>query len=417
MEAIVLAAGKGTRMRSELPKVLHEVFGKPVLGYVLETLAEAGCRKPHVVIGYKAEAVRTFLKHYHVVPVLQKEQRGTGHAVMMAKKALQNAQGPVLIWPGDMPLVRLGTLVKFMTVHERKRAHASVLSCLQKNPSGYGRIVREDGKFTAIREELDATSSERKIQEVNTGIYLFDKKILFEALEKIGRDNHKGEYYLTDTVEILRREGYYVESFCLANEEEGQGINSQKDLAAVTQKISLREIEKHMDSGVTFIAPEQTFVAPGVKIKKGTVVYPWCFIETGVEIGAACKIGPFAKLRTGAVIGDQTEIGSFVEVTRSRLGKKVCAKHLTYLGDALVGSGVNIGAGTITANFDGKNKHQTHIGKSALIGSNTVFVAPVRVPDGVRTGAGAVVTSKTAMKKGDVVVGVPAKPIQKKKKR
>ena len=335
---------------------------------------------------------------------------------MMVKAVLKNAQGDVLIWPGDMPLVKLETLKKFMEAHEKHRAHASVLSCQQKDPAGYGRIVREDGKFTAIREELDATSEERQIQEVNTGIYLFDKKALASALHKVGQDNRKGEYYLTDTIEILRREGYCVEAFCLAGAEEGQGINSQKDLAMVTQKINEWEIEKHMDAGVTFIAPEQTFVATGVKIGKGTVIYPWCFIEAGVVIGDACKIGPFAKLRRGTIIDDKTEIGSFVEVNRSRIGKNVCAKHLAYLGDAVIGDGANIGAGTITANFDGKNKHQTKIGKKALIGSNTVFVAPICVPDEVRTGAGAVVTCKTSMKKGDVVVGIPAKPISKKKK-
>jgi bifunctional UDP-N-acetylglucosamine pyrophosphorylase/glucosamine-1-phosphate N-acetyltransferase len=276
--------------------------------------------------------------------------------------------------------------------------------------------VREEGRFAAIREELDATPEERAIREVNTGIYLFDKKALLEAIGKIGQDNQKREYYLTDTVEILRREGYCVEAFSLAIAEEGQGINSQKDLAIVTQKINEREITRHQDRGVTFMAPEQTFVAPGVKIGQGTMIFPWCFIETGVEIGRQCEIGPFAKLRRGTVIGDGSIIGSFVEVNRSRVGKKVLAKHLAYLGDAVVGDGSNVGAGTVTANFDGKKKHATVIGKNVMIGSNTVFVAPVRIPDGVKTGAGSVVISKTILKKGDVVVGVPARPVSKKKR-
>lgn len=416
MEAIVLAAGKGTRMCSELPKVLHPVFGKPVLGYVLETLAGAGIKAPHIVVGYKAKEVSSFSKPHGGIPVLQREQKGTGHAVMMARGALKNAQGSVLIWPGDMPLVKPETLKKFLGEHQRARAHVSVLSCVQEDPSGYGRIVREEGHFAAIREELDATPEERAIREVNTGIYLFDKKVLFEALEKIGQDNRKGEYYLTDTVEILRREGYCVEAFPLASAEEGQGINSQKDLATVTKKINEREIARHQEKGVTFMAPEQTFVAPGVKIGRGTTIYPWCFIKSGAEIGANCEIGPFAKIRRGTVIGDGSVIGSFVEVNRSRLGKKVSAKHLTYLGDAVVGDGANIGAGTITANFDGKKKHQTLIGKNVMIGSNTVLVAPVRVPEGARTGAGAVVLPKVRIKKGDVVVGVPARPVSKKKR-
>lgn len=416
MEAIILAAGKGTRMCSELPKVLHPVFGKPVLGYVLEALAGAGIKNPYVVVGYQAEAVRSFLKLYGATAVLQREQKGTGHAVMMAKAALKNAQGPVLIWPGDMPLVKPETLEKFLAAHKKSQAHVSVLSCDQDDPSGYGRIVRDEGHFAAIREELDATEEERKIREVNTGIYLFDKKVLFEALEKVGQGNQKGEYYLTDTIEILRRAGYCVEAFLLASAEEGQGINSQKDLAAVTKKINEREIAKHQEKGVTFMAPDQTFVAPGVKIGRGTTIYPWCFIESDVAIGAHCKIGPFAKLRHGTVIGESSLIGSFVEVNRSCLGKKVSAKHLTYLGNAVIGDGTNLGAGTITANFDGKKKHQTVIGKNVMIGSNTVFVAPVRIPDGAKTGAGSVVIPKTKIKKGDVVVGVPARLVSKKKR-
>ena len=382
MEAIVLAAGKGTRMCSELPKVLHPVFGKPVLGYVLDVLSGAGIKKPYVVIGYKAEEVRDFLKPLGAVPVLQREQKGTGHAVMMAKAPLKNAQGSVLIWPGDMPLVKPETLRKFLEAHQKSRAHVSVLSCEQENPFGYGRIVREEGRFAAIREELDATPEERAVREVNTGVYLFDKKVLFQALEKIGQDNRKGEYYLTDTIEILRREGYCVEAFSIASAEEGQGINSQKDLAMVTKKINEREIAKHQDRGVMFMAPEQTFVAPDVKIGKGTMIYPWCFIESGVEIGTGCEIGPFAKLRHGTVIGE----------------------------------GSNIGAGTITANFDGKKKHQTVIGKHVMIGSNTVLVGPARIPDGAKTGAGSVVIPKIKINKGDVVVGVPARPVIKKKR-
>ena len=404
-------------MCSDLPKVLHEVLGKPVLGYVLETLAKAGVGQPCVVVGYQAETVRCFLKNHKTVPVLQREQKGTGHAVMVAREALKAVKGPILIWPGDMPLVKLETLKRFFETHQESRAHVSVLSCIQTDPSGYGRIVREDGKFTAIREELDATPEERRIREVNTGIYLFDKQALFKALEKVGQENRKGEYYLTDTIEILRRDHYCVAAFPLASAEEGQGINSQKDLSLVTQKINQREIEKHQERGVAFVAPEQTFVAPDVKIGKGTVVYPWCFIESGVTIGPKCQIGPFAKLRTGTVIGEENVIGSFVEVNRTRTGKKVLAKHLSYLGDAVIGDGTNVGAGTITANFDGKNKHSTRIGKKVFLGSNTVLVAPVCVPDGAKTGAGSVVIPKTRIKKGDVVVGVPAKSIQKMKRK
>lgn len=415
MEAVVLAAGKGTRMYTELPKVLHKAFGKPVLGYVLDTLKEAGIPKPLVVVGYKADEVKSFLKTNGARAVLQAEQHGTGHAVLMAKAALKNTIGPILVWPGDMPLVKLETLEAFIEIHQKSKAHASVLSAALENPKGYGRIVRGEGHFTHIREELDASEEERAIREVNTGIYLFDKLALFEVLERVGQNNKKGEYYLTDTIEMLRAEGYQVEAFPLATAEEGTGINSQKDLAMVTQKINQREIEKHQAKGVTIVAPEQVFIAPGAAIGQGTVIQPWCYIESGVEIGKKCEIGPFAKIRTGTKIDDGALIGSFVEVNRSKVGKNVFAKHLTYLGDAIVGDGANLGAGTITANFDGKKKHTTKIGKKALIGSDTVFVAPVSVPDGVKTGAGAVVTRKTSMKKNDVVVGVPAKSTSAKK--
>lgn len=416
MEAIVLAAGKGTRMCSDLPKVLHEASGKPVLGYVLSTLQEAGVEKPFVVVGYKSEAVRSFLKSGSARPVLQPEQKGTGHAVMMAKGPLKDSKGPVLVWPGDMPLVKLETIEKFIEAHRKSKAHVSVLSVVVKEPKGYGRIVREQGKFVAIREELDAAADERAIREINTGVYLFEKKPLFEALDKIGSDNKKGEYYLTDTVEVLREEGYQVEAFLLAGVEESFGINSQKDLAAVVREINRREIEKHMTKGVTFVMPEQTFVEPGVVIGQGTVIQPWCYIGAGVTIGKNCSIGPFAKLSQCAQVGDGAVIGSFVEVKRSTIGKNVCAKHLAYLGDTMVGDGTNVGAGAITANYDGKAKHATRIGKNVFIGSNTVLVAPLNVPDGVKTGAGAVVTRKTRMKRNDLVIGVPAKPVIKKKR-
>ncbi len=417
MEAVVLAAGKGTRMCTDLPKVLHTVFGKPVLGYVLDALRETGIRKIWVVTGYQAESVKRFLKGYGVQTVNQFEQKGTGHALWVAKTALKNARGPILVWPGDMPLVEGATLRRLIELHEKSKSHASVLSSIVDCPAGYGRIVREDGKFVAIREELDATDEERLIREVNTGIYLFDKKALFDALGKIGCKNKKGEYYLTDTIGVLREEGYKLEAFPFATRDEGHGINSQKDLAEATEKINQREILRHMERGVTFVSPAQTFVAPGSTIGQGTIINPWCWIEQGVTVGKNCKIGPFAKLRSGTKVGDDTEIGSFVEVNRSIIGKGVCAKHLAYLGDSNIGDNVNVGAGVITANFDGKNKHPTRVGKNVFLGSNTVLVAPVHVPTCVKTGAGAVVTRKTRMRKNDIVVGVPAKSVSQKKRR
>ncbi len=423
MQAIVLAAGKGTRMRSEYPKVLHEVFGRPTLDYVLSILCQLGVRQPKVVVGYRAEKVCSFLEKcqrelgLRPEAIFQKAQRGTGHAVMMARNRVARKREDVLIWPGDMPLLKKTTLDEFIKKHREAGSEASVLSSLRVDPAGYGRILRAGGRFYAIREELDATQVERRIQEVNTGVYLFRSDRLFQALDEIQPENKKGEYYLTDCIEILSKKNCRLEAFPLAYSEESQGINSRADLAEVAKVMNKREIEHHRDQGVTFVAPDQTFVAPGVKIGHDTVIYPWCYIESGVRIGRGCQIGPFAKLRKGTIIGDESIVGSFVEVNRSKLGRKVYAKHLAYLGDAQVGDHSNIGAGTITANFDGHTKHLTHIGKKVLVGSNTVFVAPVTIEDNAQTGAGAVVTRGTRVKKGEVVVGVPAQPLKRKGKK
>jgi bifunctional UDP-N-acetylglucosamine pyrophosphorylase / glucosamine-1-phosphate N-acetyltransferase len=410
MQAVVLAAGKGTRMCSDTPKVLHEVLGRTLVGCVLDTLAEAGIRKPVVVVGAGAEKVKEHTKG-RATPVLQAEQRGTGHAVMMTRKALAGFRGDILIWPGDMPLVKHETLKKLIRAHREAKCDVSVLSAIREDPHGYGRILRAGGAFCGIREELDAAEHEKSITEVNTGIYLFKSDRLFSSLAEIKPDNRKNELYLTDTIEILDAKGCKVEAFPFAASEEGQGVNSRTDLAMVMEKLSQREIAAHQARGVTFVSPQQTFVAPGVKIAQDTVIYPWCYIEQGVTIGSRCEIGPFAKIRKGSAIGEGTTIGSFVEVNRSRIGKNVSAKHLAYLGDAVVGDRTNIGAGTITANYDGREKHVTRIGSNVLVGSDTVFVAPVSVESGARTGAGAVLTSGTRVRKGEIMVGVPARPL------
>jgi len=416
MQAIVLAAGKGTRMRSEKPKVLHEIFGRPMLDYVFEVLGQVGVRRPVLVVGAGADQVVRFAGK-HAIPVLQAQQKGTGHAVMMTRRAVASSRGDVLIWPGDMPLVKVETLRTFIRAHRKEGCAVSVLSAVREDSAGYGRILRAGGAFCGIREELDASEAERRISEVNTGIYLFQSRFLFSSLKSIRPENQKGEYYLTDTIEILSRRGEKLEAFPLASAEEGQGVNSREDLAMATSKINQRMIRVLQASGVTFMAPEQTFVAPGARIGQDTVIYPWCYIETGVKIGKGCQIGPFAKIRKGSVIGEGSIVGSFVEVNRSRLGRDVSAKHLAYLGDAVIGDETNIGAGTITANFDGNKKHLTRIGRRVLVGSDTVFVAPVSVGDGARTGAGSVVTSGTRVRRGEVVVGVPARPIVKKQTR
>ncbi len=419
MQALVLAAGKGTRMKSERPKVLHEILGKPVLGHVLDTLETVGATKIHVVIGSGAGQVRSYLKRRaggpKIAVIFQREQKGTGHAVEMARPSLAKERGEILIWPGDMPLLEASTLREFSKQHRKSGAVASVLSCLRVDPKGYGRVLRAAGQFIAIREELDASELECRIQEVNTGVYLFQTQKLFEALRKIKPANAKKEFYLTDTIEVLAAEGAPLEAFPFALEKEGQGINSRNDLAEATRVMRNREVQRHLGNGVTFVSPGQTYVEPGVRIGADTVIHPWCYIETGVKIGKGCQIGPFAKIRKGSVIDDGAIVGSFVEINRSHLGKKVTAKHLTYLGDAVIGEGTNIGAGVITANFDGVKKHLTKIGKKVLVGSNTVFVAPVVIEDHAKTGAGAVVTGGSRVKKGQVVAGVPARPIEAKR--
>lgn len=420
MQAVVLAAGKGTRMRSSLPKVLHQALGAPLIWHVLETLGALGVRKPYVVIGSGAELVRKYLMSAALSSgsrpefFLQRLQRGTGHAVMMAENSLKNYRGDVLIWPGDMPALRKETLRRFFQEHRRAGSTASVLSCLQINPTGYGRILRSGGRFYAIREELDASDEERRIQEVNTGVYLFKAQKLLKALKQIRPENRKRELYLTDVIEILSGQDEGVTAFPFADTNEGYGVNDRKDLSKVTQLLQQKEIQSHMEKGVTFVMPETTYVAKRVKIGQDTIIHPSTYIESGVVIGKNCQIGPFAKIRSGSSIGDGSIIGSFVEINRSKIGKKVSAKHLAYLGDATVSDESNIGAGTITANFDGKKKHATRIGKKCLIGSNTVLIAPLSLADGVKTGAGAVVKSGSRFKRGQVVVGVPARAVTKK---
>ncbi len=420
MQAVVLAAGKGTRMRSDTTKVLHPALGLPSVGHIHEILGSMKVSRACYVLGYGGSQVRSFIDQIagkpRAVYALQREQKGTGHAVMQAVPLL-NRSGEVLVWPGDMPLVKRSTLERFVKMHRQKKSRASVLSCRREDPHGYGRILRSGGRLVGIREELDASESERRIQEVNTGVYLFDGPTLFASLKQLRPNNRKREYYLTDVIQILVSRSICVEAFPLASAEEGQGINNRRDLARVIKVMNNREIRAHMDRGVTFVDPEAVYIEKGVRIGQDTVIYPWCYIEKQVRIGRHCQIGPFAKIRSGSVVGDRSVVGSFVEVTRSQLGKGVMAKHLSYLGDARVGDETNIGAGVITANFDGKDKHPTRIGRKNLLGSNTVLVAPAVLGDYVKTGAGTVVTAKSKIKSGDVVAGVPARSLKMKKSR
>ena len=406
--ALVLAAGKGTRMISDVPKVLHEIHGKPLLGHVLDVLGRSGIKKTVVVAGHGESEVRSFIENQAQV-VRQVPQLGTGHAVLCAKKALSKWQGSLLVIPGDAPCVNAETIKQLISEHQRECAAASILTAVIDNPHGYGRIVRKNGKVVGIREELDASDEERLIREVNSSIYLFDVKLLLKHLDRLKSDNQKREYYLTDVVESFVRSDLKVIGVEASEASEVFGINSRADLAKVNRVMNLKEIEKHQKAGVTILSPENTFIGPDVKIGKDTVVRPFSWIEKNVTIGKKCSIGPFATIRETSVIDDGAIVGCYVEVVRSRIGKNAKVKHLAYLGDASLGEDVNIGAGTITANFDGSKKHKTIIGKKTFIGSNTVLIAPVKIGSKAKTGAGAVVLSNSRIKDCEIFVGVTAK--------
>ncbi len=414
--AIILAAGKGMRMKSNVPKVLHEVQGVPILERVLTGVQKAGARKTIVIVGHGEREVRSLIgKRAHAIH--QQEQRGTGHAVLCARKKIAGWKGSVLVVPGDAPLVSTETFHSFIEEHTKSGALASVLTAVLEESADYGRILREGKRVVGIRETLDATPAESEITEINSGIYLFEAKELLDALGCLKAENTKGEYYLTDVIGFLAEKGRFVNGVVASSPDEIIGINSRMDLAVAEKILNTREIEKHQKNGVTIISPENTFIGPDTRIGKDTVIYPFSWIERNVTIGEACRIGPFATIRAASKIGDRAVIGCYVEIVRSVIGKNVRVKHLAYLGDAHIGENVNVGAGTVTANFDGAGKHVTVIEKGALIGSNTVLVAPVTVKKNAKTGAGSVVLKNLRIPEGSTVVGVPASVLIKKKKR
>lgn len=418
VRAVVLAAGRGVRMKSEKAKVLHGLLGRPLIHHVLRSLRSAGVKDIVVVVGHQEDAVKK-ASGAGVAFARQAEQKGTGHAALSAEKSLKGYHGLVFVVAGDAPLITPETLKAMVAAHREAGAAATVLTCCIDDPSGYGRITRdESGAFLGIVEDGDATEKQKEIQEVNSGAYVFDSKDLFRALKEVKANPKKGEIYLTDALRVLMNHQRPVMTHRAADPAEVYGINSRRDLVAATNFLRWRILERHMDNGVTIVDPSTTFIEEDVTIGADTVVLPYTVIEHDVTIGRGCEVGPFSHLRPGAVLDDGAEVGNFVEVKKSRLGPHSKAKHLAYLGDATLGSGVNIGAGTITANYDGKHKHATVIGDGAHIGSNSVLVAPVKLGKNVTTGAGAVVLRDVA--DGDTVVGVPArslraKPVMKKK--
>ncbi|MCX5692967.1 MAG: sugar phosphate nucleotidyltransferase [Candidatus Omnitrophica bacterium] len=414
---IILAAGEGTRMKSSLPKVLHNICGKPMLKYLIDNVNSIGIDKVIVIVGHKAGLVKKLIGGIKCIK--QDELLGTGDAVSRARAAILKDKkiDNILILYGDTPLLSQGIIKKLIEKHIATGAGATILTAQLKNPTGYGRVIRSSGnKIVKMVEELDASVYEKVIEEINVGVYCFNKKALFYGLEKIKPDNKKEEYYLTDIIEVLTKSDIPVESITTDDTEEFLGVNTRAELAKAELVMRKRILDSVMDSGATIADPDNTYIEHGVEIGKDTVIYPYTFIENNVKIGSGCSIGPFARLRPGTIIGNNVGIGNFVEIVRSSIGEKTKVRHQCYIGDTVIGKNVNIGAGTIVANYDGKEKHKTVIEDNAFIGTGTILIAPVKVGRGAVTGAGSVVTSNKNVPAGKTVVGIPAKVLNKGKK-
>ena len=411
--AVVLAAGEGTRMRSSLPKVMHAVAGLPLIGHVLASAGEAGIGRFAIVVGSGADTVRSFAaaKAPGAAIFEQQARLGTAHAVLAARSTLAEPADDVLVLYGDTPLVTPATLQR-LRAELAAGAHVVVLGFRPENPTGYGRLIVGDGRLLAIREERDASEAERTIGLCNAGLMAFAGTVVLDLLDAIGNGNAKGEYYLTDAVEIANRNGLSVVAIEAEAEEVG-GVNNRAELAAVEAIWQRRARHAALLSGVTMIAPETVFLChdtviepdvtiepnvvfgPGVHVESGAVVHAFSHLE-GARIERAAAVGPFARMRPGARIGPKAKVGNFVEIKNAEIGAGAKVSHLTYIGDARVGAEANIGAGTITCNYDGFDKAWTIIGEGAFIGSNSALVAPVTIGDGAFVGSGSVITEDVA---------------------
>ncbi|PYR91599.1 MAG: bifunctional UDP-N-acetylglucosamine diphosphorylase/glucosamine-1-phosphate N-acetyltransferase GlmU [Acidobacteria bacterium] len=427
MHAVILAAGKGTRMKSARPKVLHCASGLPLIEHVFRVADSLSPATTVVVVGHMADAVKHALgKRLGLRFALQEPQLGTGHAVLQAEPHLAGARGTLVMLSGDVPLLQAGTLRALVATHEQRRAAATVLTARVDRPNGYGRIVRKNGAIAAIVEEKDATAAERAIDEINSGIYAFDVAPLFDALRAIGSANAQGEYYLPDLVRVYRARGLAVETISLDDPREILGVNSRKELAEVTAILNTRRVDELMAAGVTIVDPASAWIGPDVEIGADTILHPGVYLEGRTRIGGGCeihsgvrivdstiddgvvinnfcvileshvragaKVGPFAHIRPQSDVGERAHIGNFVELKKTTVGTGTKANHLAYLGDATIGDNVNIGAGTITCNYDGTVKHPTVIEDGAFIGSDSQLVAPVRVGKGAYVAAGSSIT-------------------------
>jgi bifunctional UDP-N-acetylglucosamine pyrophosphorylase / glucosamine-1-phosphate N-acetyltransferase len=424
---VILAAGQGTRMKSSRPKVLHEIAGRALIEHVLDTAAAVSPTTTTVIVGHKAKDVRDRLgARTGLTFAVQEPQLGTAHALQQAEPNLNGRSGTLVLLSGDVPLLSRRTLETLVQTHRGAQAAATVVTAVVDRPFGYGRIVRSKGHIVRIVEERDASPAQRQIKEINSGIYAFDLAPLFDALRGISSSNAQGEYYLTDLVALYRRRKMVVDTILVDDPAEIRGINSRSELAEVSRLVRQTKNEELMAAGVTLIDPATTYIDLDVEVMADTVIHPGAVIEGRTRIGAGCEIqshvrivdseigdrvtinnfcvisgsrvaegaivGPFAHLRPGNVVGEGAKVGNFVELKKTTLGRKAKASHLSYLGDATIGANVNVGAGTITCNYDGVSKHQTVIEDGAFIGSDSQLIAPVRVGKGAYVAAGSSIT-------------------------
>ena len=432
--ALVLAAGQGTRIKSNLPKVLHKVCGKEMVNHVVDILRKAEINDVNLIIGKGAELVKAKTGNRNVSYSLQEEQLGTGHAVKCALDFLKGKEGTVAVLCGDAPLITEETIKRLFKEHDQNNNKVTLLSSILDDATGYGRIIRDGSEVIKIVEHKDCNEEELKVKEMNAGVYCFDIVALLEALDKLSNNNSQGEYYLTDVIEILKGQGKRVGAV-VTNFEETMGVNSRAQLAQVEHELRKRINLKHLDNGVTLIDPSNTYIGVDVVIGKDTIIYPNNVIEGNTVIGEGgilypnsrinnstisenveiqssvvlestigrnTTVGPFAYIRPESVIGNNVRVGDFVEIKKSTIGDNTKVSHLTYVGDAEVGEGCNFGCGTVTVNYDGKNKNKTIIGNNSFIGCNTNLISPVTVEDNTYIAAGSTITDD--VKSGELAV-------------
>ena len=398
VKSIILAAGKGTRMKSDMPKVLHTIFEKTLLGYVIDAVNNTGIADENfIIVGHQAERVEEYInsKYTNAKCILQSPQLGTGHAVSMAVPYLNDFDGEVIILCGDTPLITSETLKEFVEAHRNLKSDITVMSAIFENPTNYGRIIRNSNNtLNSIVEEKDATLEQKAVKEINAGIYCLNWAKIKPAFSQLKTNNAQGEYYLTDIIKWGNEQNLSVNAYTLKDNEEIYGINSKSNLAEATKFLNRKIVNKHLDNGVQIIDPSTTWISPETEIEADTIIYPSTYIEGKNKIGKHCKIGPFAHLRGDVVLEDYVKVGNFVEVKKTTIKSHTNACHLTYLGDSEIGSNVNIGAGTITANYNPltKVKSKTIIGDNVKIGSNSVLVAPITIEEGANVGALSVIT-------------------------